>query len=741
MSKEIFLLVDIIVAVFITTLGFTVYTKSANTLINRIFFQTTILIGLWIIANYFGTNPGYGHTTGQIANSLSFALPILCIVSLIRFITDLTQKKINFMARIVNYLALPTFLLSLSPLLISNVVAKDRTYVIEFGPGLVIFGLYILSAISYLIWLFLEAKKLQDEQLKKQLRVLSISFMASIVLLMLLNFVLPAFFGLFALTQIGIFSLLIMIWGLIYTITKHRLFDIRMFVIRAVAYTLTTIMLGLVYIAPLILISFTLTNTPFSRWKFISITLLMTLAAASYSHLRGNFDKQTNRVFFREMYNPTELIGDINRALITTLNLKDLVSNSIKIIETHIKPEYCIFILKKTTGDGVRIVGTDNKAAVDFDGELDQLIKLLNHRQEGVVVTDQLDGSQAELRDIMQAYNIAAVSRMVSKRGNDIDWLGYIVLSPRKSGLAYSLQDMQVFEAIANTMVLAIQNALHFEEIQQFNLILQERVEDATRKLRATNDKLKKLDETKDEFISMASHQMRTPLTSVKGYLSMVLDGDVGKLNKQQEELLKQSFLSSQRMVNLISDLLNLSRLNTGKFVIDATSVDLRDVVEQELMQLREVAKSRDIALDYTRPESFPVLQIDENKMHQVVMNFIDNAVYYTPNGGTVSVSLVETPTTIEYRVKDTGIGVPREVQRHLFTKFYRAENAKRARPDGTGLGLFMAKKVIVAQGGAVIFESEEGKGSTFGFRFSKAVLASEQGVEAAAAAKLGTKK
>jgi signal transduction histidine kinase len=111
---------------------------------------------------------------------------------------------------------------------------------------------------------------------------------------------------------------------------------------------------------------------------------------------------------------------------------------------------------------------------------------------------------------------------------------------------------------------------------------------------------------------------------------------------------------------------------------------------------------------------------LDETKIHQVVMNFLDNAIYYTPAGGKIRVSLHETSTAIECRIRDNGIGVPRAAQHRLFSKFYRADNAQRARPDGTGLGLFMAKKVIVAQGGAIIFESEEGKGSTFGFRFAK---------------------
>lgn len=271
-------------------------------------------------------------------------------------------------------------------------------------------------------------------------------------------------------------------------------------------------------------------------------------------------------------------------------------------------------------------------------------------------------------------------------------------------------QDTTLLNRLSESIGVALDNRLLFEENKH-----------VLAQLRHTNAKLKALDETKDEFISMASHQLRTPLTAIKGYLSMVLEGDAGELNPNQYKLLEQSFFSSQRMVYLISDLLNLSRLNTGKFIIEQAQVQLADLVQSEVDQLAETARSREINLVYKKPVDFPEMMLDETKTHQVVMNLIDNAIYYTRAGGKITVSLTETPHAVEFTVKDTGIGVPRQLQHKLFSKFYRAENARRARPDGTGLGLFMAKKVIVAQGGSIIFESEEGKGSTFGFRFSKA--------------------
>ncbi|PIZ61492.1 hypothetical protein COY17_04340 [Candidatus Saccharibacteria bacterium CG_4_10_14_0_2_um_filter_52_9] len=273
--------------------------------------------------------------------------------------------------------------------------------------------------------------------------------------------------------------------------------------------------------------------------------------------------------------------------------------------------------------------------------------------------------------------------------------------------------DILLIDRLSDSIGVALDNKLLFEENQR-----------VVHQLRESNAKLRALDEAKDDFVSMASHQLRTPLTSVKGYVSMVLEGDTGPISDNQRKLLNQAFSSSQRMVYLIADLLNVSRLRTGKFVIDPTPVNLAEIVEQELAQLKETAATRSLKLIYNKPKDFPELMLDETKIRQLIMNFADNAIYYTPAGKKISVEVVDNPVTIELRVIDQGIGVPKSEQHHLFTKFYRAGNARKARPDGTGLGLFMAKKVIVAQGGSLIFESKEGEGSTFGFTFSKAKLA-----------------
>jgi signal transduction histidine kinase len=290
--------------------------------------------------------------------------------------------------------------------------------------------------------------------------------------------------------------------------------------------------------------------------------------------------------------------------------------------------------------------------------------------------------------------------------------LGILVIRSTLAAAEISDFKLNLIERLGNTIGIAIDSKLLSEEIAA-----------ASVELRQKNRKLKELDKAKDDFISMASHQLRTPLTTVKGYLSMMLEGDTGKLAEQQRRVIDLAYFSAQRMVFLINDLLNVSRINTGKFVIEPSPVNLREMVQTEMTQLERTAEGRGVKLASRLPDEFSTVMLDENKIRQVMMNFIDNAIYYTRPGGTVNIELIDAGPAIEFRVVDTGIGVSEKDKPKLFGKFFRADNAKQQRPDGNGLGLFMAKKVITSHGGSVIFESREGVGSTFGFRFAKAVL------------------
>jgi signal transduction histidine kinase len=584
-------------------------------------------------------------------------------------------------------------------------------------------GFYFYSAFFSFFFILVYIafwKKLRNLRGIEQSRVLYTFFgvLTGSMLALVSNLTLPTR-GVREFLWLGPFFTLLFPASVVVAIVRHRLFDIRIMLARSVGYVVTLASLAIVYI----LVALIIVNHvvfPNARVVFsqqIVYAVLAAVLAFSFQPIRRILERGTNRIFYRDAYDSQQFFNEFNKTLVTTIALDDVLKRTSMVISQYLKAQYCLIGIRAVNGEQ-RIVGTQVK---QFEpSEVAEVMHITPHIHQVVILADNVPPDQRRLHELLSKNDISALVRITDNVKKTHEGLGYIVLGPKKSGNPYTPQDVKVLEATANELVIAIQNALHFEEIQNFNRTLQARVNKATNELRKTNDKLKALDQTKDEFITMASHQLRTPLTSAKGYLSMVLEGDAGKLNANQEKLLEQSYLSSQRMVYLISDLLNLSRLNTGKFVIEPSSIDLSEIVKAEVDQLTETAKSRDLQLVYDKPASFPKLMLDETKIHQVVMNFIDNAIYYTPAGGTVTVELRETPTAVEYTVHDTGIGVPKSVQHKLFTKFYRAQNAQQARPDGTGLGLFMAKKVVAAQGGTILFESEEGKGSTFGFRFNK---------------------
>lgn len=365
-----------------------------------------------------------------------------------------------------------------------------------------------------------------------------------------------------------------------------------------------------------------------------------------------------------------------------------------------------MLLLDETGGDERRLISVGaNKKFHEFAPEA--------LSEAPMIVVSDAESSSGSLRGKMQHANIDVIARLETQGGI----VGYCFFSYKTSGSAYTQRDIDLIRIACDELAVAMQNTLRFEQIQEFNETLKRRIQEATKELRTTNSQLQRLDEAKDEFISMASHQLRTPLTSVKGYISMVLEGDAGKIGPQQKQLLSEAFASSERMVHLINDFLNVSRLQTGKFMLEQRAVDLIKVVTQEVESLQTTVKMHDLKLKFKAPSHFPVLFIDEGKIRQVIMNFIDNAIYYSRENSTIIVELSVTDGDAVLEVHDTGIGVPKDEQAHLFGKFFRATNARKQRPDGTGVGLFLAKKVIVAHGGSMVFHSVEGEGSTFGFR------------------------
>ncbi|MCX6764602.1 MAG: ATP-binding protein [Candidatus Nealsonbacteria bacterium] len=229
----------------------------------------------------------------------------------------------------------------------------------------------------------------------------------------------------------------------------------------------------------------------------------------------------------------------------------------------------------------------------------------------------------------------------------------------------------------------------------------------------------KEIERIKSEFVSLTAHQLRTPLSAIKWTLKMILDGDLGKISKDQKEYLQKTYVSNERMIHLINDLLNVSRIEEGKYLYRPAFVQLDDLTQSVINSYKSELERRKIKLVFEKSEKLlPKVKIDVEKINLVITNFLDNAVKYTPSKGEVKICLnfISKNKEIEFSIKDSGIGIPDRDKKRLFTKFFRSENAVRMETDGSGLGLFITKNIIEAHGGRAWFESEVGKGSTFYF-------------------------
>ena len=581
------------------------------------------------------------------------------------------------------------------------------------------YGIY--SAVFLVVfirgWLILASKSGSKRQQRRQLAV-SLGVAVAGIVGIGCNLILP-WFGNYSLIGVGpIFSLLFTA-SITYAISRYSLFDLRRNFLTSLTYVLASSTAALMYISVIWLVALGIASGTNDKIVMGSVyTALALIVAMTINPLRAFFDRLTAKLFMHERYAPEAALDSFGDAIIDDTDVDSIAGKILNAIDGVVHPTFVAVVQADDDPSRAGSVLASAKAKIEpLAGLMPEYASATSDAQ---VVSVESMKRRSDTRRRLNSRGVGAIARMQLKD----QLIGYIVLGEKRNGEAYSTSETLMLSTMADESALAMMNSLRFDEIEKFNVRLKKEVAGATRELRSSNKKLIEMDATKDEFVSMASHQLRTPLTSVKGYISMVLEGDAGSITDAQRQLLDEAFASSERMVHLIGDFLNVSRLQTGKFVVDRHEVDLAKITEQEVEGIRQIADSHDITLTYKHAERIPALYLDEGKIRQVIMNFIDNAVYYSNPGTTVAIRLDVEEGDVVLRVVDHGMGVPDDVKTHLFTRFFRAENARKQRPDGTGIGLYLAKKIVDGHKGKVVFESTLGKGSTFGFRLPIKTLA-----------------
>ncbi|MBI3443438.1 GAF domain-containing sensor histidine kinase [Candidatus Woesebacteria bacterium] len=286
--------------------------------------------------------------------------------------------------------------------------------------------------------------------------------------------------------------------------------------------------------------------------------------------------------------------------------------------------------------------------------------------------------------------------------------IGVLIFSMVKDEKEVSSSEKDLIRGFTDVVGLAVQNARLYTEL-----------EDTTEKLKRANEKLKDLDKLKDEFVSVASHELKTPMTVIKSYLWLALSGKAGDLTDKQKDYLDKALGSTERLIRLVNDMLNVSRIESGRIVMNMQKVDLVKLGNEVLFEVKPRADELGINIE-NKVSKVPEVLADPDKIKEVLINFIGNSIKFTPKGGKITISYGKEDKMVFSHVTDTGSGIEKENLGKLFQKFSLIKKSyvtNKKETQGTGLGLYISKSIIELHKGKIWAESEGlGKGATFSF-------------------------
>ena len=278
--------------------------------------------------------------------------------------------------------------------------------------------------------------------------------------------------------------------------------------------------------------------------------------------------------------------------------------------------------------------------------------------------------------------------------------------------LELKLIDRETLDQVITEQILQLHSALH-----QSNLQLEQRVKERTQELQSALTKLAELNQLKSNFISNVSHELRTPLTHIRGYLDLMSEGTLGDLSDEQTIALNVMLRSEARLEELIDKMIQFSLEATGQFTLQLKPANFGEVVNGALKQAKLKAASRPVVLNVNLGKNPFVVHIDQEKIQWVVMELVDNAIKFTPSGGSISVDLENIENFAQFQVTDSGIGISTERLSEIFEPYHQLDGSSTRRYGGIGLGLALVKKIVEAHGSEVEVSSEVGKGTLIKFQ------------------------
>ncbi len=564
------------------------------------------------------------------------------------------------------------------------------------------FSVFFSISMSIILYKFLKSAK----KYKFQLGLYLFGILAMSIPGLVADLIMP-YFQLCDYAWVGPIMTSVFVLAVSYGIIKRGMFDVRSTAVRTLAYILALAVLIVIYYGLATIISSLFLNSNMAIDQSpLSIVLALGLLFI-FQPVKRFFDRLTNSIFYRDNYNSDEFFARFNRLLNSTIDLRYLLERTADEISTTLKSEQVFFYIHNRDGHYVT-AGTRNHRQLSKT-DIDKLLHVYG-KKSGVIVASLLTEDDP-IRRLMATHRIELIMPLVQ-----VDVIGYFCLGDHLTS-RYTSRDVKVLGTVADGLIIAIQNTLSIQEIRNINAAnLQHRIADATKDLRASNALLKQIDEEKDEFVSVASHELRTPMTVIRGYISLLERGQLGVMTDNQKSILEKMNNNTKTLVQLVNDMLDLSKLESNKLEINLTNNSLSGMVENSINQMSLLFKDKGITL-YSEGDD-AIVNTDADKFDRILINLLSNAYKFTHGGGKVSVTTTVNKTAhlATICVSDTGVGIPAAGIENLFKKFSQVDNYLQRQSGGTGLGLSICKGLVGKLGGKIWMESTVGVGSKFYF-------------------------
>ncbi len=344
------------------------------------------------------------------------------------------------------------------------------------------------------------------------------------------------------------------------------------------------------------------------------------------------------------------------------------------------------------------------KLSIDLAEKENVLVKTIQSKKVQIVKSLQdifgSNISEEESREAQEEMGVKSI--IVYPLIVRLDVIGTLTIGITDEENSITIEKKALIDRMAGVVGIALDNSLLYRSIQE------------------ANERLKQLDKLKDEFVSLASHELRTPMTIIKSYLWLFMDKKKGQLNEKEMSYLTRAYSSTERLINLVNDMLNVSRIESGRLSLELRPIQIKDVLEKQVEELVPRAQQLGLKLTFEKPSyPVPLVNADHERIEQVIINLVGNSLKFTPSGGTINVSIKPEEKDLLVTVVDTGRGMNKEDQEKLFRKFGTMGESylHKQEAQGTGLGLYLSKLLVEMHGGKMWAESKgEGKGATFNF-------------------------